>query len=336
MFFLAPMLRLQVGHDLPQLPALNVTKLNVHDEQQSERRVMEVDVSVAILNDYPLKLAIPPLGFNIFVPNCSPGDPYILVAGATTDIVEVLPNKAIVVDGHGLIYNLPTELTAACPGRNTSPLDLLVAHYIQGLETTIYVCGADAPSADAPVWIVDLLKSITVPVPITGHDFGQFIRNFTMTDVHFYLPDSLADPGTPESQPMVSALVQVLVDLPKQMNFTVDIPRVRSKADVYYHGKKLGFLDLRRWQAANATRIDEPLTRQPFLLVQFDIKRAPLQITDDNVFADVIRTLIFGQKAVVLTVDAEVDGELKTALGQFIIRDIPAAGEINVKREFTK
>ena len=294
---------------------------------------MAVDVSVNVSNHYPFKLAVPSLGFDILVPNCSPGDPYILVAEASTDIIEVQPKQPITVNGYGLIHKLPAKLTNICPGKETSPLDLLVSSYIQGLETIIYVRGADAPSRATPLWIVDLVKSVTVPVPITGDDFGHLIQNFSMTNAHFYLPDSMAEPGTPESQPKVSATVNVLVNLPEQMNFSVDIPRVRSFADVYYQDRKFGFIDLRKWQAANATHVNNTVNGNPLLKLQFGFDRAPLQVTDDDVLTEVLQKLIFAKKPVTLHVKAIVDGEVKTSLGQFVIRDIPAAGKVKVKRE---
>ncbi|KAL1968834.1 hypothetical protein VTN77DRAFT_1195 [Rasamsonia byssochlamydoides] len=322
-------------HDIPKLPAVNVTKLNVHDKEISPgKHAMAVDVSVSVSNDYALQLAVPPLGFDILVPNCSPGDPYILVANATTDIVDVQPQRDAVVDVRGLIHKLPAELTTACPGKKDSPLDVIVANYIQGLQTTIYVRGADAPSPDTPSWIVDLMKSVTVPVPITGNEFGQLIKNFSMTNVHFSLPDPLAEPDTPESRPTVSALVKVFINLPKQMNFAVDIPRVRANADVYYKGDKLGFLDLSEWQPANTSRISDTSSDHPLLLVTFDIKDGPLQVTDDDVFTEVVQALLFGKESVELSVDAVVDGEVRTALGRFVVHDIPAQGEIKVKPPF--
>jgi hypothetical protein len=294
---------------------------------------MAVDVSVDVSNDYPFKLVVPPLGFDILVPNCLPGDPNILVANASTDIIEVQPKRPVTIDGYGLIHKLPAELTSICPGMDTSPLDLLVASYIQGLETIIYVRGADAPSRATPAWMVDLVKSVTVPVPITGDDFGHLIKNFSMMDTHFYLPDPLAEPGTPGSLPKISAVVNVLVNLPERMNFSVDIPRVRSFGDVYYQGNKFGFLDLREWQAANATRTNDTSNGNPLLKLQFNINRAPLQVTDDDILTEVIQKLIFGKKPVALSVNAVVDAEVETSLGKFVIRDIPAAGKVKVKRK---
>ncbi|KAL2013828.1 hypothetical protein VTN00DRAFT_1353 [Thermoascus crustaceus] len=322
-------------HDLPAFPEVNITKLNMHEVDTPEKKqAMAVDVSVAVLNVSPLKFTVPPLGFNILVPNCSPGDPNILVANATTGFVLVQPKMPTAVDVNGLIRELPNELTTACPGKKNSPLDSLVGSYIQGLQTTIYIRGADAPSPDTPRWIVELMKSVTLPLPVTGHAFDNLIKNFSMTDVHFSFPDPLAKPGTPDAQPKISALVKALIGLPKQMNFAVDIPRVRANASVHYKGKELGFLDLSRWQTANTTRIDD-VDGAPALLVGFNVRNAPLQVTDEDTFTQVIQDLIFGGEAITLRVTALVDAEVKTALGQFVIREIPAEGGVTVKPPYS-
>ena len=180
--------------------------------------------------------------------------------------------------------------------------------------------------------MVDLLKSVTIPVPVTGHDFGQLIKNFSMTDVHFSLPDPFAEPNSPEAQPKVSAMVKVMVELPEEMNFDVDIPHVRANVDIYYEGDQFGILDLSEWQPSNATRIDDPDSTRPLLLVIFEIKDGPIQVTDSNVFSDVVQSILFGSDPVELDLQALVDGELATTLGQFIIHDIPAQGTIDVKR----
>jgi hypothetical protein len=114
----------------------------------------------------------------------------------------------------------------------------------------------------------------------------------------------------------------------------VDIPRVRSFGDVYYQGNKFGFLDLREWQAANATRTNDTSNGNPLLKLQFKINRAPLQVTDDDILTEVIQKLIFGKKPVALSVNAVVDAEVETSLGKFVIRDIPAAGKVKVKPPF--
>lgn len=294
---------------------------------------MAADASVSLLNEYPVKFSVPPLGFDILVPNCSPDEDYLLLADAITHEIHVMPKHPVNVDVNGLIRQLPDALTAACPGSNTSPLDILVGQYMQGLDTTIYVRGSDAPSSDTPGWITDLIRSVTVPLPVPGHPFDNLIRNFSLADVHFSLPDPFAAPNTPEAQPKISATVKALVGLPKEMNFPLDVDRVRANADVYYHGKKLGELDLHKWQKANTTRVNGTKDELPALLVESDVEKAPLQISDNDVFTEVVQALVFGRKGVVLGVKADVDVETDTALGRFVVREIPAEGKVFVKRE---
>lgn len=313
-----------------------MTRLNVHEAPWIPgSHAVAVDVSVSISNDYALELAIPPLGFHILLPNCSPMDPYILVADATTDVVDVQPAKPAVVGVSGIVNRLPEELTTACPGQKDSPLDQIISSYIQGFQTTIYVRGAAAPSPETPSWMVDLLKSVTIPAPITGHEFEHLIKNFSMTDVHFSMPDPFAEPDTPEAKPMVSAVVKVFINLPEQMNFEVDIPRVRANVDVSYQGDKFGYLDLSKWQPTNTTRINDTSSDRPLLLVAFEIRDGPLQVTNNDKFSEVVQALLFGKKAVGLSLNALVDGEVKTSLGDFILHDIPAQGHIEVTCEPT-
>jgi hypothetical protein len=154
-----------------------------------------------------------------------------------------------------------------------------------------------------------------------------------MTNVHFSLPDPFAQPGTPEAQPKISSLVKALIGLPKEMNFSVNISRVRSFADVFYDGKKLGYIDLKKWQTANSSRIKEGSSATPALLVEFEMKEAPLRITDEDTFTNVIQSLMFKHKPVLLQVMAKIDTDVRTALGRLVLRDIPAAGDLTVRRK---
>ncbi|KAF7521373.1 hypothetical protein PCG10_008309, partial [Penicillium crustosum] len=317
-------------HDFPALPSVNILKLNVHDANSG---AMAVDVLISSLIDSPVALTVPALGFDILVPNCSPGDPYILVANAKTSAVDVYPGQETAVGVDGLIQQLPDALTSSCPGKEGSPLDLLVSSFMQGLETTIYVRGSDAPLPDTPAWIVDLLRSVTVPLPFTGHALDNLVKNFTMSDTHFSLPNPFAEPDSPDSQPTVSALVKVLVALPEEMNFQVEVPQVRALADVYYKKEKFGVLNISHWQDANSTLVDDQ-DGSSALLVEFAIKEAPLEVTDDGLLTEVIQAMLFGSETVTLRVAATVDTKVLTGLGRFAVRGIPAEGKVPVKIPF--
>lgn len=293
---------------------------------------MAADVSLALSNDYPVKFTVPPLGFDILVQGCSPDQPYLRLADATTEEIQVEPKKDVEVQVGGFLKKLPETLLATCPLTRKSPLDALLGEYIRGDETTVYVRGSKSPLGNTPDWVTALIQSVTVPVPFPGKSFDNLIRNFSLADVHFTLPDPFAAPDTPEASPRISATVKALVGLPKEMNFPIDVSRVRADADVYYHEKKLGRLDLNKWQKANTTRIEAHDDVEAGLAVESVVKKAPLKITDDDVFTDVVQDLIFGGKPVVLGVKADVDVETETALGKFVIREIPAEGKVFVKR----
>jgi hypothetical protein len=142
----------------------------------------------------------------------------------------------------------------------------------------------------------------------------------------------MADPESEESQPSISAMIKALIALPEEMNFAVDVQHVRASADVFYKKRKLGELNLRKWQKASSSRVEGHGDEKPLLLVESAIENAPLDITDDDVFTEVVQALIFGRKPVVLTIEAKVDIKMGTALGLMTVREIPAEGDVPVQR----
>jgi Protein of unknown function (DUF3712) len=282
------------------------------------------------MNKYPVKFDVPPLQFDILVPNCLPDDDYLQLGEARTETAHIFPKEYVTVDVTGMIQQLPQPLTQACPDSNSSPLDSLLGNYLEGKDTTVFVRGGGEQDPLTPGWVTSLIKDTTVPLPLPGHPFDNLIRNFSLADVHFGLPDLFADPNTPGSQPKISAIVKAVVGLPKEMNFNLDVDRVRADTDVFYQGKKLGKLDLHKWQKARTSHINGT-GRGPELLIESEVKNAPLQITDDDLFTEIIQTLLFEGKGVVLGVKAAVDVHTATVLGEFVVREIPASGKVFVK-----
>jgi hypothetical protein len=317
--------------DIPEIPKYKIKKLNFREIELPNSKGMAADVSLKVQNKYPVEFTVPPLGFGILVDNCKKSDPYIMLANALTQDIHIEPKEDVVANVTGIVRKLPAVLTQDCPGSSNSPLDNLVAGYLHGEDTTIYVRGADSPSKDTPQWITDLIADITVPVPVPGRTFGHLIKNFTIVDTHFSLPSPWAEPNTPESHPRISGNVAVLVNMPEEMNFNISVGRVRADADVYYKGKKLGRLDLDKWQPAHSKRLYDT-EDGPLLRVESEIKDAPLKIEDEDVFADVIQALLFSGKAITMKIKAEVDVGVETALGEFAVRKIPAEGEVPVNR----
>nr|OQO20770.1 hypothetical protein B0A51_11897 [Rachicladosporium sp. CCFEE 5018] len=320
------------NEDVPKLPSYKIKKLNFREEALPSGRGMAADVALVVKNDYPVDFTIPPLGFAIKVAGCNKNDPYIMLADALTHDLYIHPKQDVELNVTGNVRRLPDTLTEACPGSHESPLDAILGKYLHGKDAKLYVQGSDSPSQDTPQWITDIISSITVPVALPGRTFGSLIKNFTLADTHFSLPDPFASPNTPASNPRISAKVQAIVALPEEMNFNISVSRVRADADVYYKGKKLGKLDLHQWQKASSDRI-EPISESdgPTLMVESLVRNAPLNITDEDLFTDVLQAMLFGGRGVMLQVKAEVDVETETALGAFVIRKIPAEGQVPVQ-----
>ena len=255
-----------------------------------------------------------------------------MLADARTQSLRVHPKEDVLVNATGFVNRLPEAFLAACPGQLDSPFDNLLGDYIHGREATLYVSGSRSPPKSTPQWISDLAYGVTVPVSFTGRPFGNLIKNFSMTDVRFSLPDFFAEPDTPDAQPKISAQIKALIGLPDEMNFHVDVNKIRSTADVFYHKKKLGVLDLSRWHNANSTEVRSPSEDHPDLVITSHIEKAPLQITDEDVFQDLVNALLTGRNTINLEVKAAVDVQMITPLGPLAVRQIPAKGNVPVKR----
>ncbi|KAI6643014.1 hypothetical protein MCOR08_000197 [Pyricularia oryzae] len=317
------------ANKLPQVPQYNITKLTFQDIDFPARgtRGIAADVALNAFNSFPFQFDIPELGFEVMVPNCAQSDPYILVAAATTRTVHVKPKSEVIVEGRGVVETLPEALTAACPDSNSSPLDHLLDDFLSGDTPTVYVRGAQKPLPSTPGWIAEILSSVTVPVPFPTSGFDSLIREFALNDVHFSLPDT----DDPDSNPKVSGTILVSAALPSEMNFEVNVTKIRANADVFFRNRKLGELNVDEWQPANSTQ--EPATdkREARLQIQSRIVDAPLNVTDDNVLTDVIQRLFMGGSPVQLDVKAAVAVQVHTALGDLTLKDIPAEGKIPVK-----
>ncbi|KAJ4365270.1 hypothetical protein N0V83_008889 [Neocucurbitaria cava] len=318
------------GGDIPTLPHYNITKLNLREAEHG-RQGMGADASIVVMNDFPVQITLPPVAADILIDGCLPSDKHILVGTAETSQLEVQPKTNIEVNVTGNVEKLSDSLTEVCPDSLKSPLDAFLGDYMKGEDATIYVNCCQFPDPSTPSWASDLLKDITVPVPFAGRDMGNLIKNFSLADVHFHLPDPFAEPGTPEAAPKISAVVKVDIGLPNEMNFPLDVNQVKADADIFYHKKKLGKLDLKKWQHANSTRVEGHGNEGPSLLVQSDIEKAPIEILDDDLFSEVVQALLFGGKSVMMDIKAAVSVGVDTPVGKFAVRGIPAQGVVPVK-----
>ncbi|KAK3321074.1 hypothetical protein B0T19DRAFT_431440 [Cercophora scortea] len=323
---------------IPHMPEYNITRLNFEEQPVpgKDETVMAAEVSVTAYNEYPVSVNVPELGFEVLVPGCDLNAPYILVAALTTSPVTVRPQTDVVVVAHGTITELPESLTSLCPNSEQSPLDLFFKKYLDGETATVFVRGQKRNQGlfavtGTPDWLADIISSITVPVAFPGRSFDNLIRSFSLTDVHFTLPDPFAEPGDPDADPKVSGTIEVLAALPAEMNFSLNVSHVRADADVFYGSRKLGELNLSQWQNATSTQQAAGEDREATLTITSRIKDAPLNVTDADVLADVMQALLFGGKEVILGIKALVDVEVQTILGQLVVKGVPAEGKVPLK-----
>ncbi|KAI0804964.1 hypothetical protein GGR55DRAFT_309027 [Xylaria sp. FL0064] len=317
------------ANKIPAIPKYNITRFNVEDGPF--KGSMLVDISLSAFNEYPVQFDIPELAFEIMVAGCADTDPFIIVAEATTGEIHVEPRSDVSAGVYGVIHELPESLTRACPDSSSSPLDMFLKQYMHGEPATLFVRGSKHPDGETPKWIADILASVTVAVPFPGRTLDGLIREFSLTDVHFTLPDPFADPDDPDASPKVSGNILVTASLPADMNFAINVTNVRATADVIYKTKKMGELNLRKWQHANSTRVNGEGDDGPSLKIESRIIEAPLNITDSDVFADVVQALLFGSKPISLDVQALVDVKVETSLGELVLKEVPAEGKIPVK-----
>ncbi|KAJ4209386.1 hypothetical protein NW767_001292 [Fusarium falciforme] len=322
------------ANKIPSMPDYKIERLDLHDRPVDGhgRKVIEADVSLTVHNDYPVSFEVPTLGFEVLVPNCDSSLPSISVADAITDPIHIRANKDVKADAKGVIRDIPESLTRACPHSETSPLDHFMDRYLHGEEAQVFVRGKKLNDSDTPEWISNILESITVPVEFPGRSFDNFIRNFSLTDVDFKLPDPFADVNDPNSQPRVSGTTQVLAALPPELNVDLAVEKLRANADLFYEKRKLGELNLRHWEKANSTKVQDDANDEVLLNITSRVVDVPLTITDGDVFSEVMQKLLFGDEDLILDIKAEVDVQVSTVLGILTVKKVPAEGKIPVKR----
>lgn len=284
---------------------------------------MGVKVNVSFENSYPVSFDIPALDFIVSLPAC--GNDKAKVATAISSPLKVHPRSDINATISGVIKSIPKEMISVCPGSDTSPLDHFIGEYMHGKNATIYVSGGEQKvDPNVPTWMKELLMSTTLPVPFPGHTFDNLVRKFGLTDVEFELPDSMAEPGTPDAAPKLSAKVEAIVKVPKEMNFPINVEHLMADANVSYIGEKFGELHIKEW--VNAT---SALTKEGDLRVEASVKKVPLDITDYDVFQKVIQKMLWGGK-VKLGIAGTTDVKLSTSVGDLVLRGIPASGVIDI------
>ncbi|KAG6008217.1 hypothetical protein E4U21_004816 [Claviceps maximensis] len=288
------------------------------------------NVSITTYNEFPIGLTVPPLGFEVLVPNCDSSQPSIKVASAFSNAINVHPKSNVTVEAQGTIRELPTSLVKACPSSKLSPLDHFMKRYLNGEDAEVFVRGRAPKTSDLPGWIGDLLESVTVPIQFSGQSLDNFLRNFTLEGVDFKLPSPFADPSDPKGKPRVSGTIRILAAIPADLNIDISVNSLRANGDLFYRSKKFGELNVKKWQKATSTIIRQS-DDEDLLSVTSRIDNAPIDILDGDTFSNIMQELLFGDDDIILDVKSNVDVKVATVLGDLVIRQVHAAGKVPVK-----
>ena len=290
--------------------------------------MLTTNVSVSMENPYSMQVSVPPLGFIVSLAGCEKGS-LLKTAIASTPVIPVKPGNDLEVNVTAMVLSLPAELTKACHDSKLSPMDNFLGTYLHGQDTVVYVSGSGAQLGDdTPAWLIDFLESITVPIPFPGHALDNVINSFGLKDVDIDLPSPIAEPGSPDSFPRLSATIEASIAIPDGMDMSLDISGLRAMANVSYHAENFGILDLHRWIPAESEILDKD--GHHVLRVQGKVKNAPLNVTDYDVFQDLVSQILFGPGKTHLGIAGDADLDVSTGLGGFIIRNIPVQGNITL------
>lgn len=284
-----------------------------------------MNVSVAIENSYPLSLDMAPLSLAVLMPGCNTAD-RLVVATATTSYIKVTPKTSIGIDICGVIRKLPAGLTAACPSTHTSPMENFLDNYLHGSQSTIYVTGEGSRVSEIPGWLLGVLGSVTVPVSFPGNELDSVIRSFSLSHVAIELPGESAKPDSPDSMPRLTASIEALIALPEELKIPIDIHQLRVAAEIS-HERPFAMLHMVDWMPTESLIANNGTT----LLVKAKVYRAPLNVTDYGEFGRVIRKMLFQNgNALTLGIAGATDADISTGLGRFIVRNIPASGNVTI------
>lgn len=248
-------------------------------------------------------------------------------ANATTAPTVVPPRAEVQFDVSGTLASLPEAVTRPCAGSDVSPMDSFIKRFLSGEDSVVYVSGDGEAHGPTPDWIAAFLNDITVPVPIPGHTLDHPIKSFGLSNVSIVLPQNL-DPGAPEKLPLVSATVRALVEIPKGLDISFGVSRLSAMANVSYEERHFGVLDLHKWMPAHSAK----LQNGKFLEVTANVVKAPLNVTDYSVFQKIVEKMLFGRgDPVALSIKASANAGISTPMGEVVVHDLPASGDLTLK-----
>ena len=293
---------------------------------------VEVSTNVNTIYNFPISADIPGLIWKLKIPGCSSKDSdMILVSYGQTSSTKIQPMTTSSLTVTSSIHSVPQELVEQCKVGGKSPLDLFLAGYLSGDRNEVMIEGSEYQPQNTPSWLTDLMKQVKLKLPIIGKTNGSdLIRDLEFSDFKL----SFFDKDWTLTVPQVSTIVRVTVQPPDSVdideNLPVQVIGARGIADLYSKSQQFARVDIPDWVPCTTTRIESEWGKA--FLVEFGLDSIPLNVTDDSLFGEVMRQVIFSGSSLV-HVKSLVDARLSTSIGKFALDQIPAEGDANLHGE---
>ncbi|TQS39302.1 hypothetical protein Golomagni_00175 [Golovinomyces magnicellulatus] len=319
------------GKELPTIPRSYIDTINFREVAipTHGNHTLVADVSMFIENTQPVEFEVPALDLQVLVHGCDASS-LIEIASAVTSSTRFHPYSGAHLDVSGIVRELPKILVEPCPDSDSSPLDVLISDHIHGKNTTLFIRGSESPSHGMPDWISKILSEITVPIIVPGSQYDGSVKNFSLTNTEFSLPDFFAEPGTDRSYSHLSGKIIASIKIPQEINLNISVNELRAFINVLYKGMKFGEVNLDKWQKVECKIIEGQKDAGRFLKLQTLLKNAPVKITDDSVFAKIVEALLTKKGAIMIGIEALVDAQISSVLGKILVKDISAEGTVPI------
>ncbi|KAK9491316.1 hypothetical protein V1508DRAFT_212864 [Lipomyces doorenjongii] len=286
---------------------------------------IQVRVAATARNPYPVHVNLPGLDWIVEAAACEPRQ-IVSLAVAHSESLLVRPKDVVDLKVTSQVASIPRPFTQPCPKdkSDSSSMDRYLQQYLAGEKITVYVRGKPSQNIpNFPSWVADLLEVVSIPVPVPGRkseDGGtdKMVKSFGLSRVKVAMPPRGDTPGLPR----LSALVNAVIELPKELDFTIAINNLRGWSDMYYQGDKFGVLVISEWTPAQSF-----YTPEGYIQVVSEISDVPIEITDQAVFKKIVQKMFFGGEANV-DMRGTIDVALDMPVGEFAIRNIPVKGSV--------
>jgi hypothetical protein len=293
-------------------------------DQPGEGTLMKANVE--IVNPYPVTLDIPGLAWKIHVPGCNPTE-LIRLGNADTGPLSIRSGQNISVDISSLVSSLPKSVLDPCADGAPSPLEALFQAVIDPKQnTTVFISGGHQ-TASLPKWLPGILSGLRLPIPIphVETNTSDLISSIKLSEMKVSLPPPWAPPGTPNSQPKISGVVEAVIVPPKEAaSVGINVTAVKADIFLFDKGKKFGRVVVPEWSPATTIRKKK-------LHILARVAEVPVDVLDPVVFQSVMWKVLNGDGVVKIGVEGTVDGKVVVLVGEFAVRGIPVKGVVDVQ-----